>query len=55
MKCQLSNTIYGLTFAMEKNNFERLKSSTGKKRNDFIANPIKTFFRDFPIRTQFYG
>ena len=42
MKCQLSNTIYGLTFAMEKNDFERLKLSSGKKRNDFVANPIDT-------------
>ena len=40
MKRQLSNTIYGLKFAMEKNDFERLKSSSGKKRNEFIANPI---------------
>ena len=41
MKRQLSNTIYGLKFAMEKNDFERLKSSSGKKRNDFVANPIQ--------------
>ena len=40
MKRQLSTTIYGLKFAMEKNDFERLKSSSGKKRNDFVANPI---------------
>ena len=40
MKRQLSNTIYGLKFSMEKNDFERLKSSNGKKRNDFVANPI---------------
>ena len=40
MKRQLSNTIYGLKFAMEKNDFERLKSSSGKKRNVFVANPI---------------
>ena len=40
MKRQLSNTIYGLKFAVEKNDFERLKSSSGKKRNDFVANPI---------------
>ena len=40
MKRQLSNTIYGLKFAMEKNDFEQLKSSSGKKRNDFVANPI---------------
>ena len=39
MKRQLSNTIYGLKFVMEKNDFERLKSSSGKKRNDFVANP----------------
>ena len=38
MKRQLSNTIYGLKFAMEKNAFERLKSSSGKKRSDFVAN-----------------
>ena len=25
---------------MEKNDFERLKSSSGKKRNAFVANPI---------------
>ena len=37
MKCQLSNTIYGLKLAMEKNDFERLKSSTGKKLSDFVA------------------
>ena len=30
MKRQLSNIIYGLKFAMEKNDFERLKSSSGK-------------------------
>ena len=40
MKRQLSNTIYDLNIAMEKNDFERLKLSTGKKRNDFVANPI---------------
>ena len=40
MKRQLSNTIYGLKFAVKKNDFERLKSSIGKKRNDFVANPI---------------
>ena len=40
MKRQLSNTTYGLKFAMEKNDFERLKLSSGKKRNDFVANPI---------------
>ena len=42
MKRQLSNTIYGLKFALEKNDFERLKSSSGKKRNDFVANLIQT-------------
>ena len=40
MERQLSNTIYGLKFAMEKNDFEGLKSSGGKKQNDFVANPI---------------
>ena len=40
MKRQLSNNIYGRKFAMEKNDFKRLKSSGGKKRNDFVANPI---------------
>ena len=40
MKRQLLNTIYGLKFEMEKNDFERLKSSSGKKRNDFVAKPI---------------
>ena len=40
MKRQLSNTIYGLKFAMEKSDFERLKSSSGKKQNYFVANPI---------------
>ena len=40
MKRQLSNIIYSLKFAMEKNDFERLESSSGKKRNDFFANPI---------------
>ena len=40
MKRQLPNTIYGLNFAMEKNDFERLMSPRGKKRNDFAANPI---------------
>ena len=34
MKFQLSNTIYSLKFAMEKNDFERLESSNGKKRNE---------------------
>ena len=41
MKRQLSNTIYGLKFAMEMNDFKWLKSSSGKKRNDFVANPIE--------------
>ena len=41
MKRQLSNTIYGLKFAMEKNDFERLKPSSGQKRNDLVANPIE--------------
>ena len=40
MRRQLSNNIYGLKFAMEKNDFERLKSSSRKKQNDFVANPI---------------
>ena len=40
MKRQLSKTICGLKFIMEKNNFEGLKSSSGKKRNDFVAKPI---------------
>ena len=40
MKLQLSNTIYGLKFTMEKNVFEHPKSSLGKKRNDFVVNPI---------------
>ena len=40
MKRQLSNTIYGLKFSMELNDFERLKSSSGKKRNDFVGNSI---------------
>ena len=48
MKRQLSNTICGLKFAMEKNDFKRLKSSSGKKRNDFVANPI-----EFSLNTQF--
>ena len=39
-QCQLSNSIYGLKFAIEKNDFKRLKSSSGKKRNEFVANPI---------------
>ena len=37
----MSNPIYGLKFAVEKNDFERLKSSSDKKRNDFVANPIE--------------
>ena len=36
MKRQLSNTIHGLKFAMEKNDFERLNSSSGKKRNNIL-------------------
>ena len=40
MKRQLSNTIYGQKLAMEKNDFERLKSYSGKKRNDFVDNRI---------------
>ena len=40
MKRQLSNTIYGQKFALEKNDFEQLKPSIGKKRNNFVANPI---------------
>ena len=31
MKRQLSNTIYDLKFAIEKNDFERIKSSSGKR------------------------
>ena len=58
MKRQLSNTIYGLKFAMEKNDFERLKSSSGKKRNDFVANPIVQLFKSrvqsFPIEIKCY-
>ena len=41
MKLQLSNTIYGLKFAMEKNDFEQLKSSSGRRRNDFVPNLIQ--------------
>ena len=52
MKRQLSNTIYGLKFAMEKNDFERLKSSSGKKRNDFVANPIVLMFELIEIRSE---
>ena len=44
MKRQLSITIYGLKFAMKKNDFEPLKSSSEKKRNDFLANPIVQIF-----------
>ena len=40
MKLQLSNTIYGLKFAMKKNDFERLKSSNGTKQNHFVAKLI---------------
>ena len=47
MKRQQSNIIYGLKFAMEKNDFERLKSSSGKQRNDFVANPIYEVFLVF--------
>ena len=43
MKRQLLNTIYGLKFAMDKNDFERLKLSSGKKLNDFVPNPIEYF------------
>ena len=49
MKRQLSNTIYSLKFAMEKKDFERLKSSNGKKRNDFVANPIKYLYWALPL------
>ena len=45
MKHQLSDTIYCLKFAMEKKDFERLKSSSHKKRNDFVANPIFTIVK----------
>ena len=47
MKRKISNTIYGLKFAMEKNDFEQLKSSSGKKRNDFVANPICPRYNPF--------
>ena len=40
MKRQLSNTIYGLKIAIDKNDFERMKSSSGKKRNYIVANLI---------------
>ena len=46
MKRQLSNTIYGLKFAMDKNDFERLKSSSGKKRNDCCQlNSLRILFK----------
>ena len=35
MERKLTNAIYGLKFAMEKNGSERLKSSSGTKRNYF--------------------
>ena len=41
MKRQLSNTIYVQKFAIEKNNFKRLQSSSEKKRNDIVANSIE--------------
>ena len=45
----MSNTKYGLKFVMEKNDLKRLKSSSGKKRNDFV---VKTqYFK--PIRLEF--
>ena len=52
MKRQLSNTIYGLKFAMEKNDFERLKPSSRKKQNNFVANTIyfkKLFISDYIV------
>ena len=63
MKCQLSNTIYGLKFTMEKNDFERLKpftqylfrswqnSMNGKICNDDEA--VKSHLvQFFPIKTR---
>ena len=29
---------------MEKNDFEQLKSSSGKQRNEFVANPIFSIY-----------
>ena len=49
MKRQLSNTIYGLKVAIEKNDFERLNSSVGKKRNNFFANPIRFKLLPHPL------
>ena len=43
----MSNTIYGLKFGMEKNDFERLMSSSGKERNDFVVNSIYVY-KGFP-------
>ena len=53
MKRHLSNTIYGLKFAMEKKDFTRLKSSSGKKRNDFVAKPIG-YVQDIPFKGVVY-
>ena len=53
MKRQLSNTIYGLKFTMEKYDFERLKSSSGKRRNDFFANPMKLISMQMKMKSLF--
>ena len=41
MKRQLSNTIYGLKFAMEKNDFEYLKSSSEKSEMTLLPTQYK--------------
>ena len=62
MEHQLSNTMYDLEFAMEEDDFERLKSSSIKKRNDFVADPMHVRCNHvlnlnrycFPIRKIFF-
>ena len=49
MKRQVSNTTHGLKFAIEKNDFERLKSSSGKKRNDFVDHTEKNLAQMLPL------
>ena len=46
MKRQLSNTMYGLKFAVEKKGFDRPKSSSGKERKPpgCIESTVKSAF-----------
>ena len=54
MKLQLSNTIYDLKFEMEKNDFKLLNSFNGKKRDDFVTNPIQSIVYNIQCDPNFF-